>query len=231
MATTTIKQPWTFNITPWQRQADLQGGDFYLVYRSEKYTRIIIGDVSGHGQDAAPFAAQLRPWIERRLTDRVTINTLRDWSKHVRLVAPDRFIAFTCIQIDRTNATAEIFAAGNPDIIIRKQDGSTRCIEANGMPLGLVKDKDWIPPLPQKIKIASNDEIVCFTDGLTDTTNITAERFGLNRVRNLIMAATHDCVAAIKSAHRLFADRNAAQDDLTLLRITPATALASAVAA
>ncbi len=223
MSNTQINKQWTFNVTPWQKQADRQGGDFYLIHRTTNHTRIFIGDVSGHGEDAAPFANKLRPWIQHHLANHMTVNTLRQWSSKVRRMMPNRFVAFTCIQIDRQNATAEIFAAGNPDLIIRKQDGTTTCLEANGMPLGLVDDHEWVSPQPQEIQIATQDEIVCFTDGLTDTTNKIDERFGFNRVLTSITAATNDCVAAIRSAVRTFAESAIAQDDLTLLRIAPMT--------
>lgn len=206
----------------WQQLAGLSGGDFTVHQQNGALLRVLVGDVTGHGADAAATVDAVRPMIERELADGINEETLRRWSRVVHQLFEDRFIAFTCLEINLVTGTVAVWNAGNPAVIIRREGGrGCEQIEADGMPLGLVDDDEWCAPSPQPVDLAPGDEIVCYTDGLTDTVGKRHRRhFGVDRVlSSLVGNRGQTPLKLLRETVAAFADRFAEQDDLTVLWI------------
>lgn len=181
-----------------------------------------MGDVTGHDDAAAAAAKRIRPLIERDLHGGISAAKLRRWNVAVQTLLEDRFVAFTCLEIDRVSGEVSILIAGNPAVIVRRDGG--RVIEqlaANGMPLGLVDEDEWVAPSPQRVVLSAGDELVCYTDGLTDMVGRRGLRsFGLQRVLSAMDSATYMTpVRSLSDSVRAFADPAREQDDVTVLWI------------
>jgi sigma-B regulation protein RsbU (phosphoserine phosphatase) len=206
----------------WQRPAGDVGGDFVVFQRDAHFLRLFVGDVTGHGEEAARAAEQIRPMIERELEGGVDEARLRRWSKRVYDTLEDRFVAMTCLEIDLFEREAVVAVAGNPAVLIRRaDDGSVHQIQADGMPLGLVDEDEWFAPSLRRVSLNDGDEIICFTDGLTDTLGRQdGRRFGLDRVLS-VLAAGHrrSPIQTLRASHAAYADPAAEQDDVTVFWI------------
>ncbi|MFQ5590063.1 MAG: PP2C family protein-serine/threonine phosphatase [Phycisphaerae bacterium] len=213
-------------LTAWQRPAEEAGGDFIVTKEVGHTLRVFVGDIAGHGNSAARAVELIRPMIERDLGGTINEATLRRWSKAVGELLPDRFVAMTCIQVDRDTGRATILNAGNPQaIILRRDRDSIEYVRSNGMPLGLVDEDEWRAPSSQTFTLAAGDELICFTDGLPDTLGVRDRgRFGVDRIVSALSDhAEHSPVQSLRHSVCAFADDSTDQDDVTVLWIGGAT--------
>ncbi len=210
------------SLEQWQRSTGETGGDFVVIEQGPRHLRVFMADVTGHGDAAAAAAKRIRPMIERELRGGINGAKLRRLSKAAHDLLEERFVAFTCLEIDLVSGKASVIIAGNPAVIVRRDGGRfTEQLEANGMPLGLVDEDEWVAPSPQCVYLKPGDEFVCYTDGLTDTVGDGGgQRFGLHRVLSALSSDTLlTPVRFLSRCVQSFADRTADQDDLTLLWI------------
>ncbi|MGP1309040.1 MAG: PP2C family protein-serine/threonine phosphatase [Phycisphaerales bacterium] len=200
------------------------GGDYYDVFPlgGEKFG-IFIADVVGHGTPAAVMMAVTHSLAHnhRSAADRPAeflsaIN--RDLSSRYTRGSGVFVTAFYCVY---DNATREVVYSGAghpPPLVKRCSDGSSFSLEeARSLPLGIDDDTEYESA---SATLETGDQIVFYTDGLTESFDPDRVMYGVERLQKVI----EDCaltasglIAAILDDLERFTHHKAPDDDLTLL--------------
>lgn len=155
------------------------GGDFFdilPVSKNEMY--LYIGDVSGHGIEAALIMTAVRVMIRYLIQNEnedVTLNNLVSKLHLIlsREIFHHHFMTLMICRIDLENNTMEYFSAGHPPLLIRDNDtGLYHCNEESGaIPIGIIEDFDYSNVRTNKIPILDNETYIFYTDGLFEGMN------------------------------------------------------------
>ncbi|MFI5472130.1 PP2C family protein-serine/threonine phosphatase [Streptomyces cacaoi] len=203
----------------------LLGGDFLdVVEGDDGLLHAVVGDVSGHGPDAAALGVCLRiAWRSLVLGGHRGEDLLHLME---RILIAERgsqqlFATCTLLTLDQDAGTATLHLAGHHEPLLTTTEGTRELAAAHGIALGIVPGlRSWpstVVPLP------TTGALTLYTDGLTEGHNgATNERLGveglLALIGNLPSAdpATHVDLL-IKETHELNAGRHS--DDLAVLRL------------
>ncbi len=173
------------------------GGDFYQVIPlSEDRCIVILGDVSGHGLEAAFVTGIVRTLISREelgsLED-ATFSPSEFLTKLNRLIlrelaqAPEFIITLTAAYLDCAAQQLTFSNAGNlPVYIVRAEECSTHAIP--GYPCGFTPDAEY---RDLAISVRKGDKVVFMTDGLVERGRI-AGYISLDAVKSLLMHFSGD---------------------------------------
>ncbi|MEW1905838.1 fused response regulator/phosphatase [Streptomyces sp. NPDC086147] len=203
----------------------LLGGDFLdVVEGDDGLLHAVVGDVSGHGPDAAALGVCLRiAWRSLVLGGHRGDDLLHLME---RILLAERggqqmFATCTLLTLDQNTATATLHLAGHHEPLLTTP-GGTRELEAeHGIALGIFPGPHLWPatvvPLP------ATGALTLYTDGLTEGHSGTAnERLGVEGLLDLIATLPSDDPAVhvdllIKETHERNAGRHS--DDLAVLRL------------
>lgn len=209
------------------------GGDFVdLVTRSDGIVSAVIGDVTGHGPDAAATGAYLRAaW--RALTHRdLGVAATMDTLNHLVTEESDRaeaekgrmpVMATMCVvDISADRSTATIVSAGHPPALLLTGD-EIITMPLGGLPLG-VQPCEWRPvsvPLPEAWTL------LLYTDGIVEARVDleTQARLGIEGLAGLLAGrlltgAPTDAVLRSLTASVRRMNGSPLADDATLLAIS-----------
>lgn len=161
------------------------GGDLFdfIPYGQDRLA-IVIGDVSGKAAPAALYAALvsgiLRSLATQRLSPAAMLSAMNDQLQQRKLDA--QYVTMLFAIWNGSNRTLEIANAGSVQPLLVTGTGKKRqatTIQAEGFPLGLfpaaVYEEFTISTQP-------GDQIVFFSDGITDAQSPQAEMFGSDRL-------------------------------------------------
>lgn len=165
------------------------GGDLYdfIPYGDDRLA-IVIGDVSGKAAPAALYAALvsgiLRSLAAQRLSPAEMLAAMNDQLQQRRLDA--QYVTMLFAIWNGHNRTLEVANAGSVQpLLVTGESGrrKAKTIEATGFPLGLFPDVTY-----EQFTLATRpgDEIVFFSDGITDAENSKHEMFGNERLCTLL---------------------------------------------
>ncbi|MDO0924329.1 SpoIIE family protein phosphatase [Streptomyces sp. TG1A-8] len=218
---------------PGRAQA-LLGGDFLdVVQTDDGQVHAVIGDVSGHGPDAAALGVCLRiAW--RALTlgghrDQHLLHLLEQIHIAER-AGNDLFATCTLITLDPDAATLTLHLAGHHEPLLVTADGAREVNAAHGVALGIVPGLGKWPPTT--LALPARGALIAYTDGLIEGfADTTDARLGVNGLLRIIdTIRTPDPGAhldqLIASTRTLNADRHT--DDLAILRLDWNTAAPAA---
>ncbi|MEU6486866.1 fused response regulator/phosphatase [Streptomyces sp. NPDC046887] len=207
------------------RERALLGGDFLdVVHTPDGLLHAIVGDVSGHGPDAAALGVCLRiAW--RALTlgghrGRELLGLLERMLVAERTHA-DLFATVTLVCVDQSGRRATVYLAGHHAPLLTG-GGSAREVRAShGIALGIAPGlANWHP---SEVELPANGALMIYTDGLIEGhQGDEDERLGVEGLIQLvdrIPAADADTHLdeLITEVRKLNADRHT--DDLAILRL------------
>jgi serine phosphatase RsbU (regulator of sigma subunit) len=200
-------------------------GDFYLLTNGLNGTNIaIVGDVTGHGLEAAQaatFARATLSTLAANSSDPDEILALANQTLADRWVSGERFVTATCVVHDPVTQTVRWSVGGHhPPVRISDQ---TDIRSSPGLPLGIDAQARF---QVQQASLTPPDGLLLYTDGLIEARR-NGELFGDARLREIVAAhggeSTADLVASIRSAVGVFAGERFADDIcIVALRATPA---------
>lgn len=209
------------------------GGDVYYLSScsSGRITRVALADVRGHGAEVAGLADRLRLLMQRHI-DHIDQTTLVESINKEFVVAGDwsTFATGLILTFFVPTATLSVTNAGHPSPLhYQARRGQWRTLEPEpapgqivDVPLGIFEDARYAQ---QRLAATSDDLLLCFTDGLTESVDERGEMLGLEGVRNV--AAQLD-PAEPQGFIRTLVDRvaemhptNLTEDDVTVLLIRP----------
>jgi serine phosphatase RsbU (regulator of sigma subunit) len=190
----------------------LVGGDFFDAYESPEGTlSLLIGDVSGHGPEAAAFATGLRAaWRALLLTGTRPERVLQALNLVALSERPDlELFATVCsCWIDASSRELVWLSAGHPAPVIVA--GTAHQARGTiGLPLGIDPDAAWTP---NHTTVPAGGNVMLFTDGLVEgrAEPGSSERFGTERLFRLLerpqapdlsAEALHEVLALVRRAH------------------------------
>jgi sigma-B regulation protein RsbU (phosphoserine phosphatase) len=206
----------------WQ-PARTVGGDFYDVVKfSERKVGVCIGDVVGKGVSAALLMANLQAAFRAFTSEAISPGTLVEKLNEVLCnnIAPDKFVTFCYCTIDLAERRLTYAGAGHMPPILFRKSGEAIALREGGSPLGIFPDRSYEDT---RVELESGDQIVFYTDGLTEATNSEGQEFGERRAielgsRIVRLSANEVLGAFVKEVTRFCAGNF--QDDLTMVVVS-----------
>jgi sigma-B regulation protein RsbU (phosphoserine phosphatase) len=200
------------------------GGDYYDVFPlPDDRWGILIADVSGHGTPAAVMMAITHamahtypepPCPPGRLLARLNAQL----SEHYTGASGTFVTAFYGIYDPKDRSLRYASAGHNPPRLKRCSTGDLLVLDGvGGLPLGITPDADYEE---KTIKLVRGDQIVFYTDGVTEAFDPDHEMFGAERL-DLVLAncgvTAQGLIDAVLTDLAKFTRGRPADDDRTLL--------------
>ncbi|HKS07550.1 MAG TPA: GAF domain-containing SpoIIE family protein phosphatase [Gemmatimonadaceae bacterium] len=199
------------------------GGDFYHLFPlAGERTGVMIGDVSGHGYQAALIMALAMSasaiHAQRTADPARVVHAMLD-SLRGELRDTDMYLTLCYTVIDPSKGQLRYANLGHPHAFVVRANGTTERLLAHEPPLGLdMVAKVDATTVPWK---AGKDLLVLFTDGVSDARDRDDKKLGERRVLDEIIARRADDAAdivehviGIVKQHEGNVER---RDDLTLV--------------
>jgi phosphoserine phosphatase RsbU/P len=186
------------------------GGDFFHIEATgDSGLLVVIGDVAGHGLQAAMNVSMLMGAL--RQSTEITPGALLASLNQV-LVGSS---SFTTCEVAHFGANGElvIASAGHPPPYLNSQE----ILLPGGLPLGVIADAKYEET---RLYLHPGDRLLMMSDGVAEARKANGELFGFDRVRNL----SNQSAFFIADAAKEFGQ----EDDITVLTVRR---LAQAIAA
>jgi serine phosphatase RsbU (regulator of sigma subunit) len=191
--------------------AGLVGGDWYdaLVLPSG-HLALVVGDVTGHGLQAAATMGQLRTALRTSLVASTSAHeAARLLFEVVRWTLPNEVATLTVALVEPVTGVVENISLGHPPLLVVHPDGGVRWApKAGAPPLGLAGD---VPPA-NRVEVPLGGALVLYSDGLVERRDESIND-GLARLAGAFSTGPQADIDAIVTSTR---DERSA-DDATLL--------------
>jgi PAS domain S-box-containing protein len=189
------------------------GGDFYDAVRTPQGWLVVIGDVTGHGAEAAALASLARHTLRtagRLLPDPVGVIEQLDVA--LREHSDTALVTVCCVLLredEQERACAEVLLAGHPQPY-HLREGRAAPVGFPAQILGAGLAGSW---RAERVPLAPGDQLVLFTDGVVDTLG-EAERFGFARLEAVMASAgdAQDTIGRLEAALGAFAHGRQSDD-------------------
>jgi phosphoserine phosphatase RsbU/P len=193
-------------------------GDFYDFHSlSDGRLGVLIADVSGHGVPAALIASMLKmAFVSNVASAADPADMLAKLNTALCGHFSSHFVTAVYAVIDVSQGSMSYSAAAHPPVLIRRGDGRVEELSENGLMLGAF---DFAQYKNAVTHLNRCDQVLLYTDGLSEGSNQTDEQFGIERLKTCFDGS------AAMSIERLFATTSAwtskvpQQDDLTAVVI------------
>jgi sigma-B regulation protein RsbU (phosphoserine phosphatase) len=202
------------------------GGDYYDYFNtSPGRFSVLIGDVAGRGAGAALIMAMAKAAIMQfenyhEKPDELAMHLHEMLSAAARSTQKTMIMQY--LNFDSNTGKAIYTNAGGwPPLIINPGNKSVREVELPGPMLGAMKKTSFGKT---NIELQPGEAIVLYSDGVIEARNNDNEILGLQRLKEMAIAAWHpdpeQHFAALLALHRQFTGMAPAQDDITLLIVS-----------
>ena len=199
-------------------------GDFFSFYPHNESVYFIIADVAGKGIHAGMVMAKASTLFEIMSRDKVDPDEMMFHMNNDLFLTKTGGMFVTCILGEYNVRTDEIrwVNGGHQPAIIRSNSGDYEQFESNSPPMGVILQKDKSVYNVNKVKLGNN-RFFAFTDGLSESLNISGEEIGIDGSLKLIEqnfnTDSSKQLSDISSAVIKTAGENKLSDDLTLISI------------
>jgi serine/threonine protein kinase len=201
------------------------GGDFYdFIELNQKEIGIVIGDVTGHGVEAAVVVGMVKTAI--KIMGKQSKSTAEALRRANEEIYPDldatTFATVAYGIIDRDVRNMRFSRAGhNPLILYNPQRNPTiSTYDPKGMVMGMFSKCECEEIT---ISLSSGDCLIQYTDGITESMDAEREEFGLDRLCQTIngvgVGDLRKILNAVEQAVTAFAGAEGQQDDITIIGI------------
>ncbi|MBN2566177.1 MAG: PAS domain S-box protein, partial [Candidatus Eisenbacteria bacterium] len=196
------------------------GGDFYDVFElKDGCIAVLIGDVSGHGVEAARIATLVkdvihafahqhsRPGAVLRETNALLIE------KHI-----PGFVTLFLGTLDPKDGSLTYCSAGHPNALLRGRSGEIELLEANSPPLGVFVDQSW---RESEVRLEVDDLLFLYTDGVIEARR-DGELFGQEGLMAILKGWTGSSLELLPQAvlsEVLAFSEGSLSDDLAILAL------------
>jgi len=203
-------------------------GDYFdYIHVDKERLGVAIADVSGKGVPASLIMAICRSVLRAEAVwNPSPADVLRKVNRQLYPdIKEDMFISMAYLVLDHQNDGVTLARAGHDaPLWYQRQSQSVTVVKSPGMVVGIdsgsVFDRltvDFAVPLE------SNDCLVLYTDGLTETLNSEGDEFGVDRMMQSVRASANDGAQAIVKRIiedvREFTGSVPQNDDMTLIAI------------
>ena len=198
------------------------GGDFYEAFAvGDDAWVVVLGDISGHGALAASLTAVARHTIRTATTlagdPAAGLAVLDERLRERDAVALCSVVALRLPRVEAgEGAEVSIWLAGHPQPFVL-HDGVPEQVGVPGPLVGIGEAPMW---RAETVEVGPGDELIVYTDGVTEARRSDGERFGAERLRERLASADEPAttVARVESALAAYASEEP-EDDATLVAI------------
>ncbi|MFI1169055.1 SpoIIE family protein phosphatase [Streptomyces sp. NPDC020801] len=143
------------------------GGDWYDVVTAGDGLALVIGDVQGHGVQAAATMGQLRSAVKAfALGDQPPDEVMSGTNRLLIDLDPGQFASCCYIRLDPATGLARVARAGHPMPLLRHPDGRTEVCDVPG---GVVLGVDGHAQYPVgELRLERGAILALYTDGLVE---------------------------------------------------------------
>ena len=180
-----------YEFAGWSKPADKTGGDYYdWQTLPNGKTLVTLADVTGHGVGPALVTAVCRAYVRAGF---VAGRGFSELMSHLNdLLAADlpdnRFVTCVAALLDPSSRSLEMISAGHgPMFHYRAADQTLHEHGASDLPLGVMAPLDYAPTV--NIDLEPGDFFLMLTDGFFEWRRGDDEEFGLDRLREAVIAA------------------------------------------
>jgi sigma-B regulation protein RsbU (phosphoserine phosphatase) len=179
------------------------GGDYFDFLSGPEYSteklQVVIGDVSGHGVDAALLMTSARAFIRTRAAQPGRISqVVSQMNRDLALDMGDsgHFMTLFFIEIDPRRGSAHWVRAGHePAMMFKPEEDRFEELVGSGLPLGV--DKSFGYTDYEIDHLSAGTIIALGTDGIWEASDAGGHVFGKERFRQIIRASAKKNSAAI----------------------------------
>ncbi len=194
------------------------GGDVYdFLELADGRLAVVLGDVSGHGIDAAADMAMTKFVFRSLVRDHPEPGDLLAAANEVLLgeVVAGRFVTMLCLTIDPQSGELACASAGHPPPRLVTPDGASEQVSVSGLALGVESGQSYETT---RLRLEPGTAAVLYTDGLLEARR-DGELYGDQRLDRAL--ARHAGLAAPELARALVEDCHAfaaeLHDDLAVV--------------
>ncbi|TDI91757.1 MAG: tetratricopeptide repeat protein [Caldithrix sp.] len=228
-----------YELAAYYEAAKEVGGDYYDFVEVDKDTLgIAVADVSGKGVPGSLVMAMIRQTLRtesRGLKDAAEV-LARVNSFIVDDIKKGMFVTVFYLIIDSKTRSLNYASAGhNPMILYRASTKQTYYLNPKGFPIGVqLPEKDFFKKYIESdtIKLAKDDILLLYTDGITEAMNSNRELFGEERLQKVLYEYGHldaeSFVEKLKDSIYSFTEGTPQYDDITLVAIKEQSTLEEA---
>ena len=217
------------DVAGWLETAQSVGGDYYdFIQKGQTDLYVAIADVSGHNVAAAltmaNFRSQLRALL-RYEEDPGRILTLLNDLLFEDLVKNDQFISMILARI-RIGEKVDVANAGHRfPVLLQEGKASLESPYESGTVLGALQGEVY---RSTPIVFKTNDWMILYTDGVTETVNPQGERLGIERIQKVARDAVlsqksggsaSGMIETLSLAVENFRSASPVTDDITLVAV------------
>jgi anti-sigma regulatory factor (Ser/Thr protein kinase) len=164
------------------------GGDWYdVIPLANGDVALVIGDVAGHGLEAASVMAQARMAVRAYALEGISPTSVvaRAHALLRQLHGGRQMITMLFLVIDRVTLRARVVNAGHPPpLVVDLEDSVSYATSRPSLPIGV----DSVPAFSEtEIDLRAGSTLVLFTDGLIDRRDLTVDE-GLERLQAVAWA-------------------------------------------
>jgi PAS domain S-box-containing protein len=199
------------------------GGDYFDFIRLDEHRlAICLGDVSGNGLAASLVMANLQATIRSQaLFDAEPDQCLERANKQLYLSTDARiFISLFYGILDTKKHTLKYANAGQDLPVLFSNGRKPYLLKTRGMALGL---RDNVSYESEEIPINRRDQLLIYTDGLTEAMNERKEQFGDKKLKHIIKSSKNvspnELIKTIIKAVQSYSGDEILNDDLTIVLI------------
>jgi phosphoserine phosphatase RsbU/P len=195
------------------------GGDFFdCIDLPSGVFGFALGDVAGKGPPAALLSALVQGIIAAQTasTDGPAMTLTRVNHAMIRRAVAARYATMFYAELTPDGNLRYSNAGHNPPIVVGKS--GVRRLERGGFPAGLF---DGLPYEEQTVTLEPGDQVVVFSDGVSEALNTEGEEFGESRIMEVASAfvdkEASDLLRELVSSVRAFSAGAPQHDDVTAL--------------
>ncbi|MFE9020745.1 SpoIIE family protein phosphatase [Streptomyces sp. NPDC007808] len=202
------------------------GGDWYDVVAAGDGLALVIGDVQGHGVQAAATMGQLRSAVRAfALGDRPPDEVMSGTNRLLIDLDSGLFASCCYIRLDPATGVGQAAVAGHPRPLLRRPDGRTQVLD---LPGGVVLGVDPQAQYPvTELRMETGAVLALYTDGLVERPGVDID-VGISALRVALARAGAPAAGAGGRSLAGVADRLTAKarhtvdrpDDIALLLAT-----------
>jgi sigma-B regulation protein RsbU (phosphoserine phosphatase) len=182
----------------------------------------LVGDVAGKGVAAAMLMSHLSALLRALVSQGLPLHQLMDRASRMfcESALTSHYATLVCIHA-RPTGELEMCNAGHPPPLLLRDDGVER-LGATDLPIGMFCGSGFSSTA---IRLASNDLLLMYSDGLVEMENPAGEDYGIDRLSAVAVTARRPKAlvdALVRDIARYRVGR-AMADDLTILAIGRST--------
>ncbi len=206
----------------WQPAGEVSGDYCDITPLDETHVALCIGDVSGKGLPAALLMSNLQAAVkaneETNLTPSQLVSNVNRLISHN--VSENKFITFFYGVVDTVSNRLTYTNAGHNAPLLVRRDGRVFCLSNGGVILGILPDYSYSQG---SIDLQPGDQLLLYTDGISEATTADGEEFGEARLQHLLRTiSTRPALSVLQEIKQTVNDFHQVpeRDDRTMIVMT-----------